>query len=216
MLPLVPNVKDSELRLPAEFFSGAPDAVPERLLTAALYEFATKGFHAATTRAIGERAGVSPAGVYVHYKAKTDLLFEITRRGHRSCLDAVEAVLADAPPDPTERMRQFVKEFARWHAVHRMLARVSQYELNALPARQLQQIVKLRRQFDEHLRRELEAGMDAGVFSVDDINGTASAVLSLCIDLARWYRPRPPRQPEQIAEFYADLALRLAGSGKAT
>jgi len=40
----------------------------------------------------------------------------------------------------------------------------------------------------------------------------AAAVLSLRIDIARWYRDDGPWQPEQIADFYADLALRMVGA----
>ena len=33
----------------------------------------------------------------------------------------------------------------------------------------------------------VERGRDAGVFEVDDLPGTATAIFSLCIDVARWY-----------------------------
>jgi hypothetical protein len=34
-------------------------------------------------------------------------------------------------------------------------------------------------------------------------------VLSLCIDVARWYQPGGKRSPEQIGDLYADLVLRM-------
>src|SRR3954468_9521162 len=71
-----------------------------RLLLAALAAFARRGFQAATTREIAEGAGLSPAGGVVHYKAKSDLLYEISRVGHQSVLDEVEEALRDAPQDP--------------------------------------------------------------------------------------------------------------------
>ena len=46
---------------------------------------------------------MSPAAVYVHYKSKSDLLYEISRIGHRSVLDKVEEALRDAPEDAEER-----------------------------------------------------------------------------------------------------------------
>src|SRR3954467_12118618 len=113
-----------------------------RLLLAALAAFARRGFPAATTREIGEGAGMSPAAVYVHYKSKSDLLYEISRIGHQSVLDEVEQSLRDAPADPAERVRRFVAAFARWHADHHIVARVIQYELKSLPARQFRQIAK--------------------------------------------------------------------------
>lgn len=41
------------------------------------------------------------------------------------------------------------------------------------------------------------------------IPGTALAVLSLCIDLARWYHPDPDRTSDDVGTLCADLALRM-------
>ena len=40
-------------------------------------------------------------------------------------------------------------------------------------------------------------------------------MLSLSIDLVRWYRLDGPDSPEQLGEFYADLALRMVMSKNA-
>jgi hypothetical protein len=40
----------------------------------------------------------------------------------------------------------------------------------------------------------------------------AAALLSLGIDLARWYRDGVRWTPEQIAEQYAAIALRIVGT----
>src|SRR5215216_7222909 len=65
-----------------------------RLVISALAAFANRGFHAATTREIGAGAGMSRAGVYVHFTAKTDLLFEICRVGHQAAVATIEDALA--------------------------------------------------------------------------------------------------------------------------
>ena len=41
---------------------------------------------------------------------------------------------------------------------------------------------------------------------------TATALLSLGIDVARWYRDDAGWTPEQVAAHYRDLALRMAGA----
>lgn len=178
------------------------------LLLAALESFAQKGFHATTTRDVAQGAGLSPAAVYVHYAAKSDLLYELTRIGHESVLREVEAAIA-ATDDPAERLSQFVSAFATWHARHHTLARVVQYEMAALPSDRRDEIVALRRRFDRTLDRLLRSGVQAGEFAVDDLPGTRRAILSLCIDIARWYGPNERRGPEGIGRFYADLVLRM-------
>jgi hypothetical protein len=42
-----------------------------------------------------------------------------------------------------------------------------------------------------------------------DVNRVVRAMLSLSIDLIRWYRLDGPDSPEQLGEFYADLAMRM-------
>ena len=58
----------------ALLWAGIESESSRRILLAALAAFAQRGFQAATTREISERAGMSPAAIYVHYKAKSDLL----------------------------------------------------------------------------------------------------------------------------------------------
>ncbi|MET1071019.1 MAG: TetR family transcriptional regulator, partial [Umezawaea sp.] len=70
-------------------------------------------------------------------------------------------------------------------------------------------VAELRRKIETHVRAMVEAGVESGAFTVPDLKGTALAVLSLCIDVARWYRPDGTRTPEQIGTLYADLVLRM-------
>src|SRR4051794_21113697 len=175
----------------AELWAHIEPETSRLLLLSALDAFLARGFHAATTREIAERAGMSPAAVYVHWKAKHDLLYEISRIGHQAVLDVVERALEQASGDPVERVRAFVSAFATWHAENHALARVIQYEFGKLPRRQFLRIVEIRDRFEELMRAELAAGVAAGAFDVEDLEGTMLATLSLCIDLARWYHPSP-------------------------
>jgi AcrR family transcriptional regulator len=181
-----------------------------RILLAALSAFAKHGFQAATTREISERAGMSPAALYVHYKAKSDLLYEISRIGHQSVLDEVEQALRDAPQDPEQRVRRFVAAFAKWHADHHVVARVIQYELKSLPRGQLRRIAQVRKRFEELLGAELAAGVAAGAFDIPELEATTLAILSLGIDLARWYHASADHKTsDEVGRLYADLVARM-------
>jgi len=192
----------------AELWAGIESESSRRLLLAAIAAFAKRGFEAATTREIAEGAGMSSAALYVHYKSKSDLLYEISRIGHRSVLDDVEEALRDAPEDPEVRVRRFVAAFAKWHADHHVVARVIQYELKALPRTQFRRIAELGKRFEELLAAELETGVEAGTCDVPELEATTLAILSLCIDLARWYHARHDHKTsQQVGEFYADLVV---------
>jgi hypothetical protein len=46
------------------------------------------------------------------------------------------------------------------------------------------------------------------------VHRVVRAILSLGVDLVRWYRTDGPDSPEQLGEFYADLALGMVTSAE--
>ena len=187
-----------------------PDAA-RRLLVAAVEAFAERGYHATTTRDIAGRAGMSPAALYIHYKTKEELLHRISRIGHDKALDILRTA-ARREGSAAERLADAVSSFVRWHAGRRTTARVVQYELDALGPEARAEIIALRRQVDAEVRGIIEDGVAAGEFDVIDVKGTTLAVLSLCIDVARWFNIEGPRTPDEVGALYAGLVLRMVGS----
>ncbi|AJC59389.1 regulatory protein TetR [Streptomyces sp. 769] len=192
-----------------EWSGVTPDAA-RRLVSAAVQAFAERGYHATTTRDIAGRAGMSPAALYIHYKTKEELLYRISSTGHEKALRIMGAA-AEAGGSATDRLRDAVRAFARWHAEHHTTARVIQYELQALGPDHYAEIAGLRRRTDRLLRQIIQDGADSGEFRVDDVPGTTLAVLSLCVDVARWFSADGPRTPDEVGALYADLVLRMVG-----
>lgn len=187
-----------------------PDAA-RRLLVAAVEAFAERGYHATTTRDIAGRAGMSPAALYIHYKTKEELLHRISRIGHDKALRVLRTA-ADNPGTAAERLADAVRSFVRWHADHHTTARVVQYELDALGEEHRTEIVALRRRSDAAVRDMINDGVRDGEFDVPDVPGTTLAVLSLCIDVARWFNVAGHRTPDEVGALYADLVLRMVGA----
>jgi AcrR family transcriptional regulator len=187
-----------------------PDAA-RRLLIAAVEAFAERGYHATTTRDIAGRAGMSPAALYIHYKTKEELLHRISRIGHEKALEILRTAAA-GEGSPTERLADAVSSFVRWHAGGRTTARVVQYELDSLGPEARAEILALRRQVDAEVRGIIEDGVASGEFDVPDVKGTTLAILSLSIDVARWFNVQGSRTPDEVGELYADLALRMVGA----
>lgn len=180
----------------------------QRLMDAAVDAFADKGFHATSTRDIAARAQMSPAGVYVHFASKQDLLFELCRHGHVLALDVVTVARKSADTPPTQLVA-IVSAFARWHAEQFRTARIVQYEFPQLTPAHREEVISLRKQIDAVVRDVLQAGVASGEFDVPDLTMTTLALQSLTIDVARWYKPGIRRTPESIGVAYGDLALRL-------
>jgi AcrR family transcriptional regulator len=186
-----------------------PDAA-RRLLAAAVDAFAARGYHGTTTRDIADRAGLSPAGVYVHFRSKEELLFRISLIGHRQTLRVVTEAAASAER-PADQLRAVVRAQTEWQAGHHTTARVVEYELPSLSAEHRVEINGLRREINGVMRDVLERGAAAGELDVPDVAGTALALLSLVTDVARWYPSTGRKSPERLGRLYADLALRMVG-----
>ena len=179
-----------------------------RIMLAAADAFAQRGFHATTTRDIASRAGLSPAGVYVHFASKEVLLFELSRRGHLRARDLLVDA-AEQAPTPTEALRAIIGGFSRWHAEHYELGRIVQFEFRHLSPEHREAVLGLRKEIDGVVAGVLRAGVATGEFEVDDVSVTALALLSMAIDVARWYTPDVRRTPADIETSYGDLAVRL-------
>lgn len=186
-----------------------PDA-RSRLLAAAIEAFSAKGFHGTTTRDIAAAAGMSPAALYVHHRSKEELLHQICREGHDRTLALCEAAVAGGG-SPTEQLDRLIEDFVRHHAVNHTSARIVNYEMAALTEEHQAEITEQRRRIDRVVRHLLERGAASGHFATSDPAMTASALLSLGIDVARWYRDDRGWSPDDVAAHYVELARRMAG-----
>jgi AcrR family transcriptional regulator len=181
-----------------------------RLLEAAIAAFADKGFHGTTTRDIATAAGMSPAALYVHHRSKEELLHQISKEGHEETLRLIRAAVATSD-DPAQQLRQVIHDFCLHHAHGHTGARIVNYELAALSPEHLTEILSIRHAIETEMRELVARGVAAGQFSAGDVAMTSAALLSLGIDLARWYRDGVRWTPEQVADQYAEIALRIVG-----
>lgn len=187
------------------------DATRARLLDAATAAFAEKGFHGTTTRDIATAAGMSSAALYVHHKSKEELLYLISKAGHENTLQLVQTALRSSD-EPTAALRAVIHDFAVNHARGHTRARIVNYELGALSPEHYVEIRGIRHRIETELRELVELGVSAGAFHTPDPHMTAVALLSLGIDIARWYRDEGQWSPEDIADHYAEIALRIVGA----
>lgn len=186
-------------------------AARSRLLRAAVEAFAAKGFAATTTRDIATGAQMSPAAVYVHFRSKEEVLYSLSDAGHRAFLELIDD--ADDPAQsPITRLRAVIGALATHHARDHVWSRVVNYELDSLAAEHRQAIGVMRKEVARRVGVIVEAGIAAGDFDVDDPQATTTLLLSVGVDVARWYRESGVMTPEQIGEFQAHMAARIVGA----
>lgn len=204
--------KRSEDELPPDLLADIPSTAARRLIVAAVAEFSARGYHATTTRQISIRAGMSPAAMYVHYASKEEMLYDASTIAHAA---AFRAVSQPAPEDltPSARLRFLVRRLTLWHAEHPSLARIAQYDLGGLSPEHHAEIATIRRRTERIFRNAVEDGLTTGAFQATDVNAAVRAVMSMIIDVARWFRKDGPTDATTLATWYGDLAVRmLAGN----
>lgn len=185
-------------------------AGPRRILLAAATAFAERGFHATTTRDIAAQAGLSSAALYVYFRSKEEVLYQIAASALDFTIEVTETEANRLGP-PAQRLADLVRVLTVWHTYNSQVAHVVLYQTGALSPAHLADITAKQREVGQIVRRVIADGVRSGDFDVPDPGAATIAVLSLCLDVARWYHPGHRLTPQQLGDFNAAAALRITG-----
>ena len=185
-------------------FDGINPPSLRRLLLAALESFAEHGFRGTTTRDIARHAKMSNAAIYSHYQSKDELLFEISLAIHTVMLDDMRESFTRSGT-ARERLANVVRTLVSHHSHQQTAARVATYELRSLSPAHRASIAAIRRDMESIIREAIRAGVDEGEFTVGDLGVATMAIVSLVVDVARWYSPVGRLTPDELAERYVEL-----------
>jgi len=177
-----------------------------RVLLASLDTFAELGYHGTATRDIARRAQISAGGLYSHYDSKQALLERISRATHEGMLRRMIAA-RDEGGTPTECLGRIVRAHVRFHATFNTACRVANYELHSLTPTRRRQMGELRQQMERVVTEVLQRGIHSREFIVEDRALVTMFILSLGIDVSRWFRPGHRLTPDALADQYSTLVL---------
>ena len=101
----------------------------ERILAAALDEFAGRGFDGTTTAEIARRAGVTQPLVHYHFESKDALWRAAVSEAFTNALTAFDGVMNELSDlDTLDQMKVLVRRFVRFCAAHPEIGRMISYE----------------------------------------------------------------------------------------
>jgi AcrR family transcriptional regulator len=83
----------------------------DRIIDAAGFVFAERGFRSTTIRQITARAGVNLAAVNYHFKNKSELYVRVLREAKKHLRSIV---VQDLPGNPEEQLRVFIEHFVHY------------------------------------------------------------------------------------------------------
>ena len=180
------------------------------LLVAALELFAALGYNATTTRKIAKAVGKGPSAVYNRYTSKHEVLLQIVESGHLYLLSEL-AVAKTSFELPDETLAEVVRTHVDFHARYTAMARVANYELLNLDSRSLARVIDLRKEIEAAFLDPIRVGQASKEFRTAHDKTTATCMMSMGIDVARWYRAGGRMTSNELANEYAGYALRLVG-----
>lgn len=190
----------------------AAQPTAERVHQAALSLFAERGYHGTGIRQLADAAGLSSASLYHYMGTKQDLLVAIMRASLERLLEAGEHLAQVGERTPAEQVVALVRLHVTTHAEAPEQTRVVDDELRALAPAARAEVVALRDRYEALWQAAIEDGVACGSFSVTDPGLARRALLEMCSGVARWWTPEGPLGVEELADEYADLALRLLGT----
>jgi AcrR family transcriptional regulator len=183
-----------------------------KVLDGALTLFAERGYHGTALSEIAGALGVRTPSLYNHMRSKHELLEAIIDATTAGVLEDFHAVCAPGGK-PAEVLHRAARVYAYRHATHRREALVVNRDTSSLdePARSTMQA--RRREHEHALRAVIADGVERGVFAVDSPALASFAIRELCVSIARWFSEDGPLTADQVADQYAEFALRIVGVG---
>jgi AcrR family transcriptional regulator len=193
--------------------ASAPAGTADRITTAAIDLFATKGFTGTGIRELAERVGISTASLYHHIGSKDDLLDAIVGTAMQGLI-AMGSFWAKYDDSVSIRMAGLVASHVTMHALAPQEAIVTDRQLGAMQPASRRRAVRDRDRYERIWRSMVTEGVDSGVFHVDDAKLATLALLGATSAVADWYRPTGGLSVEKLSARYVTLAFQLLGANR--
>ncbi len=192
------------------------EQVTATILDAAILLFATRGFEATTMQDVAAKIGMTAPALYYYFDSKQRLLFEVIELNMERFAGNVDAMLASAGGSPAEELRTFVRTHLEFQLERQDRARIYNAMflgtgalLGALSPRQRAEIKKLQSRVRDRLKSILERGVARKEFAVRDFVVTSMGILAMGEFAAAWFEPGGKLTVAEVAEQYAELAVRM-------
>ena len=182
----------------------------DRILRAACDSFYEHGYHDCTVDMIAERLSGTKAIVYYYFPDKHSILYEI----YRWALEEVQYLIhraATENDDARAKLAEIARNYAMWVINNTRVVGVYWREVQSLSSEARDAVLAEQKNIDNILARVIQEGVSNGVFQMPDVQTAARAITGMITFTYVWWRDDKRLSPEAAADFYAQMALRVAG-----
>ncbi|MGW0174354.1 TetR/AcrR family transcriptional regulator [Rhodococcus sp. NPDC003322] len=180
------------------------------ILENALEAFHENGFHGTTVRDLARRVGVTVPALYYHHENKEAVLVALLDTAVRDLIDRCVAAVTDGGDDPVLRFTYFF-EAVVLNMTHRARQSALDSELRHVSPDNRRNYAATRKRLELMALDLVTDGVDRKVFVVDDVPETVRALLGMGQSIARWFQIDGPLTPDEVADRYTAIALRVVG-----
>ena len=145
--------------------------------------------------------------LYAHVASKEDVLWAIVDRV-ASRFEAAADAATHGARDPDDLLAGLVRAHVRVVTEDVGEASVFIHEWRHLSEERRRIVLERRDAYEQRFRMAIVGGITSGSFALTDPALAATFLLTALNGIPTWYRPGGPTSPAQLADLYADLAVR--------
>ena len=191
---------------------GEPTPTMERrrdeIVAAAARIFHQKGYEATSIQEVAEAVGMLKGSLYYYIDAKEDLLFAVIEKAHQLGNDGMASSVEEGG-DALAQLRHTITAHVRNNLENLTEIGVFFQDFRSLGQERRAAIVEERDSYERFVRGIIERGQADGTIDASiDPKLTTMALLGMMNWVYQWYRPDGPKEPQEIAEIFADVALK--------
>ncbi|WP_142850069.1 TetR/AcrR family transcriptional regulator [Telmatospirillum sp. J64-1] len=165
------------------------------------------GYEAMSLRQLAAEVGLQVGSLYNHISTKQDLLFGLIKSHMDHLFSALDEALAGIE-GPEEGLRAFIAFHVTYHIERKREVFIAYSELRSLEPGHYEEIVALRRAYEDRLVAMLEQGAEQGLFRGGDARVAAYGILSMLTGVCTWFDPQGRLSPQQVVDLYSDMILK--------
>jgi AcrR family transcriptional regulator len=180
----------------------------EEIREAAARVFLRKGYAKATLAEIAAELGRPKGSIHYHIASKEDLLFEILDQSLNEFDRSVSKLVA-YPLAAVDRLRLVLREHVNWvlDPKYAYTATATERELAALKPEHLEIVSNHRRAYRAVIYQLIRDAAAEGSLQVENVTIAARSILSIVVQLPRWYSPEGALTADEMADALWRLML---------
>ncbi len=183
------------------------------ILEEACHLFYAQGYEGTTLEAVADRLNVTKPFIYSYYRNKAEILREVSERGIRLCLAALDDIRGSGGT-PMVQLKAIVERVTSLIIDNQEYIVVYQREEKNLEPATARDIRKLRKAFDTRIEALLDEGVASGAFDIEDPGFAAISISGLMSWTANWFLPDGKRSASEVVVQTLKMVTHMVAAPK--